>query len=179
MDCEDMPKTWPKTITDQTRTWKAWQRLRINPNPDYNDVLLFSKSFGLESNVSLRIQNEKLYHITPEERWDSYRIATIIDRENAIMKEILNRQKIKEPKEENIVVSISIGNNQAKYTKRQIEFMELIQVLIKDELNCCYPIKETKVQYNNKKYSSFVIECLNEIEKIKIKKIIINILGEE
>ena len=145
--------------------------------------MLFSKSSGypidLESNVSLRIQNEKLYHMMPEERWDNYRIATIIDRENTIMKEILNRQKIKGPKEENIALSISIGNNQAKYTKSQIEFMELIQALIKDELNCSYPIKETKVQYNNKNYSSFIIECLNEIEKIKIKKIIINILGEE
>ena len=63
MNCEDMPKTWDETITEQAKTWQAWQRLRISPNPDYNDVLLFSKSFGypidLESNVSLRIQNEK------------------------------------------------------------------------------------------------------------------------
>ena len=92
MNCEDLTKTWPKTITEQTETWQAWQRIKRNPNPDYNDILLCSKSIGypidLESNISIRIQDEKLYHMTPEERWDSYRIATIVDRENIIMKEI-------------------------------------------------------------------------------------------
>ena len=117
--------------------------------------------------------------MTPQERWDSYRIAIIIDRENITMKEILNIQKIKELKEKNIALSNSIDNNQTKYITRQIELMELIQALIKDELNCFYPIKQSEVQYNNKKYSSFVIECLNEVEKLKIKKIIINILGQE
>lgn len=184
MNCEDIPKTWQKTIKEQTKTWQALQRLRKNPNPDNNDVLLCSKSIGypidLESNISIRIKDEKLYHMTPQERLDTYRIATIIDRENIIEKEILNRQKIKELKEKNIGLSTSIGNNQTKnITTRQNEFMELIQALIKDKLNCCYPIKQTEVQYNNKKYSSFVIECLDEEEKINIKKIIINILGQE
>ena len=179
MNCEDMPKT----ITEQTKIWQAWQRFKKNPNPDYNNVFLCSKSIGypidLESNISIRIQDEKLYHMTPQERWDSYHIATIIDRENIIMKEALNRQTIKELEEKNIALSNSIGNNQTKYQTRQIEFMELMQALLKDKLNNCYPIKQIKVQNNDKKYLSFVIEGLNEVEKIKIKNIIINILGKE
>ena len=183
MNCEDMPKIWPTTQSQQTETWKAWQRIRRNENPDDNDISLCSKSLGypidLESNFSVRIKDEKLYHMTPKDRWDTYRIATIVDRENIKIKEIKNKQRIEELDEKNIALSISKGNNQDKYTTRQIEFIELIQNLIKGELNGYYPIKQTKINNGNKKYSSFVIECFDEVEKIKIKNLMINVLGED
>ena len=180
MNCEDMPKKWPKNNLEQTETWKAWQRLRRNPNPDKNDIFLCSKSLGypidLESNISLRIKDEELYHMTPKERWDSYRVAIIVDRQNIIQKEKANQEQIKELNKKNLPLLISFGNNQAKHTMRQIEFMEIIQTIIRNKFKYCCPIEQTKS--NNKKYSSFIINSLDEIGKIQIKEYLNDILGQ-
>ena len=54
--------------------------------------------------------------------------------------------------------------------------MKIIQTIIRDKFNYCCPIEQTKS--NNKKYSSFIINCLDEIGKIKIKEYLNNILGQ-